>query len=171
MRYGYRCLHVLLRREDWPINQKRTYRLYREEGLSIRSKHLKKRGSLLRIPLPPAVHPNERWSIDFLTDSLIDGRRFRGMTIVDTVSRVSPAIEIDTLIAGSRVVAVLNRLKHTVGLPTWIAVDNGPEFISKALDASAYRNQVMLEFSRLGKPTDNAFVESFNGHLRAECLD
>lgn len=171
VRYGYRRLHVLLRREGWPVNHKRVYRLYREEGLSIRARHRKKRVSLPRIPLPPAVHPNERWSIDFLTDSLIDGRRFRAMTIVDNVSRVSPAIKVETSITGERVVAVLNQLKHTIGLPKRIAVDNGPEFISKAVDAWAYRNQVTLEFSRLGKPTDNAFVESFNGHFRTACLN
>jgi putative transposase len=171
VRYGYRRLHVLLRREGWPVNHKRVYRLYREEGLSIRTKHRKKRVSLPRIPLPPAAEPNERWSIDFLTDSLVDGRRFRAMTIVDNVSRVSPAIEVDVSITGERVVAMLNHLKHTVGLPRRIAVDNGPEFISKALDAWAYRNQVTLEFSRLGKPTDNAYVELFNGYFRAECLD
>ena len=171
VRYGYRRLHVLLRREGWLVNHKRIYRLYRDEGLSIRTKYRKKRVSLPRVIPPPAQRPNERWSIDFLTDSLIDGRRFRAMTIVDNMSRVSPAIEVDVSIKGERVVAVLNRLKHTVGLPSRIAVDNGPEFISKALDAWAYRHHVTLEFSRLGKPTDNAYVESFNGHFRAECLD
>lgn len=171
VRYGYRRLHVLLQREGWSINHKRVYRLYREEGLSIRVKHRKKRVSLPRVIPPPAQRPNERWSIDFLADSLVDGRRFRVMTIVDNVSRVSPAIEVDFSIKGGRVVAVLNHLKHTVRLPKRIAVDNGPEFISKALDAWAYRNQVTLEFSRPGKPTDNAYVESFNGHLRTECLD
>jgi putative transposase len=171
VRYGYRRLHVLLRREGWRVNHKRIYRLYREEGLSIRIKQRKKRVSLPRVTPPPAERPNERWSIDFLTDSLVDGRRFRAMTIVDNVSRVSPAIEVDSSLKGEHVVAVLERLKETVGLPKRIAVDNGPEFISKALDAWAYRNQVTLEFSRLGKPTDNAFVESFNGHFRQECLD
>ena len=171
VRYGYRRLHVLLRREGWPVNHKRIYRLYREEGLSIRTKYRKKRVSLPRVIPPPAQQPNERWSIDFLTDSLVDGRRFRAMTIVDNVSRVSPAIAVDTSINGERVVAVLDHLKRSIGVPKRIAVDNGPEFISKALDAWAYRNQVTLEFSRLGKPTDNAYVESFNGHFRSECLD
>ncbi len=118
----------------------------------------------------PAVRPNERWSIDFLRDSLLDGRAFRVITVVDNVSRVSPAIVADFSIRGERVVAVLDRLKAG-GLPQRLAVDNGPEFVSKALDAWAYRNGVQLEFSRPGKPTDNAFVESFNGHFRAECLD
>jgi len=102
---------------------------------------------------------------------LADGRPFRVFTIVDNVTKVSPAIVADFSIRGERVVAVLDRLKRTVGVPKRLAVDNGPEFISKALDAWAYRNGVTLEFSRPGKPTDNAFVESFNGHFRAECLD
>ena len=171
VRYGYRRLHVLLQREGWSINHKRVYRLYREEGLSIRVKYRKKRVSLPRVIPPPAQRPNERWSLDFLADSLVDGRRFRVMTIVDNVSRVSPVIEVDTSITGTRVVAVLDHLKRSIGVPKRIAVDNGPEFISKALDAWAYRNHVTLEFSRPGKPTDNAYVESFNGHFRAECLD
>jgi len=109
--------------------------------------------------------------MDFLTDSLLDGRRFRVLTLVDNVSRVSPAIEAGVSLTGERVVAVLERLRHTIGVPRRIAIDNGPEFISKALDAWAYQNGVQLEFSRPGKPTDNAFAESFNGHFRAECLD
>jgi len=101
---------------------------------------------------------------------LVDGRRFRVLTIVDTVSRVSPAIAVGVSVTGERVVAVLERLPRTVGRPERIAIDNGPEFISKALDAWAYRNGVQLEFSRLGKPTDNAFAESFNGRFRDECV-
>ena len=154
VRYGYRRLHVLLRREGWQINHKRVYRLYREEGLAIRVKRRKKLASASRVPPPPATRPLERWSLDFLSDSLVDGRRFRILTIVENVSRVSPAIEAGASLTGERV-----------------AVDNGPEFISKALDAWAYRNGVQLEFSRPGKPTDNALAESFNGHFRAECLD
>jgi putative transposase len=102
---------------------------------------------------------------------LVDGRRFRIMTIVDTVSRVSPAIEIGVSLTGERVVTLLDRLRSTVGVPQRIAIDNGPEFISKALDAWAYQNGVQLEFSRPGKPTDNAFAESFNGRFRDECLN
>jgi putative transposase len=171
VRYGYRRLHILLRREGWRINHKRVYRLYREEGLGIRVKRRKKLASASRVVSPPARQPLERWSVDFLSDSLADGRRFRVLTIVDNVSRVSPAIEVGVSLTGERVVAILERLKQTVGQPERIAVDNGPEFISKALDAWAYRNGVQLEFSRPGKPTDNAFAESFNGHFRAECLD
>jgi putative transposase len=171
VRYGYRRLHVLLQREGWRVNHKRVHRLYREEGLGIRVKRRRKRVSGLRVLPPPAQRPRERWSLDFLTDSLVDGRRFRVLTIVDNVSRVSPAIEVGVSLTGERVVAVLERLRGTGGLPQRIAIDNGPEFISKALDAWAYRNGVRLEFSRPGKPTDNAFAESFNGHFRAECLD
>jgi putative transposase len=171
VRYGYRRLHVLLRREGWTVNHKRVYRLYREEGLSIRIKRRRKRVSLPRVLPSPARNPQERWSIDFLTDSLAAGRRFRVLTIVDNVSRVSPAIEVATSLTGERVVGVLEQLRQTIGAPERIAIDNGPEFVSKALDAWAYRHSIRLEFSRLGKPTDNAFVESFNGHFRAECLD
>ncbi len=171
VRYGYRRLHVLLRREGWRVNHKRVYRLYREEGLGIRVKRRRKRVAAPRVPPAPARRPNERWSLDFLTDSLADGRHFRVLTVVDNVSRVSPAIEVGGSLTGERVVAVLERLKRTVGMPERIAIDNGPEFVSKALDAWAYRNGVGLEFSRPGKPTDNAFAESFNGHFRAECLD
>jgi putative transposase len=171
VRYGYRRLHILLRREGWRINHKRVYRLYREEELGIRVKRRKKLASAPRVLPPPAKRPRERWSMDFLTDSLADGRRFRILTIVDTVSRVSPAIEVGVSLTGERVVAVLEQLRRTIGRPERIAIDNGPEFISKALDAWAYRNGVQLEFSRPGKPTDNAFVESFNGRVRDECLN
>jgi putative transposase len=172
VRYGYRRLHVLLRREGWRVNHKRIYRLYREEGLGIRVKRRKKLASVPRLlPPPPARRPQERWSLDFLSDNLAAGRCFRVLTIVDTVSRVSPAIEVGVSLTGERVVTVLERLRRTIGRPERIAIDNGPEFISKALDAWAYRNGVQLEFSRPGKPTDNAFAESFNGRFRDECLN
>ena len=170
VRYGYRRLHVLLRREGWPVNNKRVYRLYTLEGLALRRRPKKKRVNLPRTQLPAAQQPGERWSLDFVADRLADGRRFRALTIVDNVSRVSPAIEADFSLPGTRVVAVLDRVAQLWGIPKRIAVDNGPEFISKALDAWAYWNGVQLEFSRPGKPTDNAFIESFNGHFREECL-
>jgi putative transposase len=160
-----------LRREGWRVNHKRVYRLYRAEGLGIRVKRRKKLASAARVLPPPATRPLERWSLDFLTDSLLDGHRFRVLTLVDNVSRVSPAIMVGNSLTGERVVAVLERLKRTAGRPARIAVDNGPEFISKALDAWAYQNGVRLEFSRPGKPTDNAFAESFNGRFRDECLN
>jgi putative transposase len=110
VRYGYRRLHVLLRREGWQINHKRVYRRYREEGLAIRVKRRQNLTSAPRVPPPPATRPLERWSLDFLSDSLVDGRRFRILTIVDTVSRVSPAIEAGASLTGERVVTLLDRL-------------------------------------------------------------
>jgi len=156
VRYGYRRLHVLLRREGWQINHKRVYRLYREEGLAIRVKRRKKLTSASRVPPTPATRPLERWSLDFLSESLADGRRFRILTIVDNVSRVSPAIEVGASLTGKRVVAILERLTGTVGRPERIAVDNGPEFISKALDAWAYHNRCAGPMVRLnhGRPRE-----------------
>jgi putative transposase len=171
IRYGYRRLHVLLTREGWNINHKRVYRLYKLEGLSLRLKTKKKRISESRLPLPAPGGPLECWSMDFVADRLSDGRQFRLLTLVDNFSRVSPAIEVDFSLTGKRVVVVLERLKLTCGLPKSIQVDNGSEFISKAMDEWAHHNSVKLDFSRPGKPTDNAFIESFNGRLRQECLN
>jgi len=171
VRYGYRRLAILLRREGWRVNDKRVYRLYRLMGLSLRLQKAKKRISRLRGVQPPAGAPNEHWSMDFMADTLHDGRRFRVLTIVDHVSRVSPAIEASQHFPGQRVVAVLERLRHRVGLPKILTVDNGPEFAGRALDAWAHEHGVRLDFTRPGKPTDNAYIESFNGKLRAECLD
>ena len=171
VRYGYRRLHVLLMREGWQINHKRVYRLYKQEGLSLRLKTKKKRASEARVPPPALNGPNECWSIDFVADRLSDGRSIRMLTLVDNFSRVSPAIEVDFSLTGKRVVEVLDGLKSRCGLPKVIKVDNGSEFISKAMDEWAHRNGVKLDFSRPGKPTDNAFIESFNGRLRQECLN
>jgi putative transposase len=172
VRWGYRRLHVLLGREGWKVNHKRIYRLYKLEGLEIRTKHRKKkRAAVPRIPCPSAVAPNDRWSMDFVSDRLTNGRAFRMLTLVDNISRVSPILEADFAITGKRVTEVLDRAVEAYGLPKAIQVDNGPEFAGKDLDVWAYRRGVTLCFSRPGKPTDNAFVESFNGKLRAECLN
>lgn len=171
IRYGYRRLHVLLQREGWRVNHKRVYRLYRQEGLSLRLKPRKKRVSGLRGPKPVATTPNECWSMDFMADRLVDGRRFRALTLVDNVSRVSPAIVADRALTGERVVEALDRLLAAGQRPAMLSIDNGPEFISKALDAWAHRYGVRLEFSRPGKPTDNAFIEAFNSRFRDECLN
>jgi putative transposase len=171
VRYGYRRLHVLLQREGWRVNHKRVYRLYRLEGLSVRTKVRKKRASALRPLLPAAQAPNEQWSMDFMSDSLASGQRFRLLTLVDNMSRESPAIEVDRSLTGARVVAVLERLAAQQGLPQVLQVDNGPEFTSQALDAWAHRRGVKLAFSRPGRPTDNPFIEAFNGRVREECLD
>ena len=171
VRYGYRRLHVLLQREGWRVNHKRVYRLYRLAGLSLRLKTRKKRVSGLRGPKPVATRPNECWSMDFMADRLADGRRFRVLTLVDNVSRVSPAIVVDSSLTGERVVEVLDQLAANGQRPQMLSIDNGPEFISRALDAWAHRNGVRLEFSRPGKPTDNAFIEAFNSRFRDECLN
>ncbi len=171
VRYGYRRLHVLLRREGWQVNHKRIYRLYRLEGPALRRRWRRKRVGAVRVMPSQAQRPNERWSMDFVTDTLATGQRFRALTLVDNVSRVSPAIEVGVSLTGRHVVRVLERLKATQGLPKRIAVDNGPEFISKVLDAWAHEHGIQLEFSRPGKPTDNAFIESFNSRLRQDCLN
>jgi putative transposase len=171
VRYGYRRLHVLLQREGWQVNHKRVFRLYRQEGLSLRLKTRKKRASAVRVPPPAPQVPNEQWSMDFMTDQLASGQRVRILTIVDIMSRVSPAIQVKTSFTGQDVAAVLDQLAAAGHRPTTIFVDNGPEFVSKALDAWAHRNQVKLAFSRLGTPTDNAYIEAFNGRLRDECLN
>jgi putative transposase len=153
------------------INHKRTERIYREEGLALRRKRRRKGAAGARIVLPPAQRPNERWSMDFVSDSVVTGRRFRALTVVDNFSRECPVIEVDTSLGGARVVGVLERLSETRGLPEVITVDNGPEFVGKALDEWAYRRGVKLNFIRPGKPIENAFAESFNGRLRDECLN
>ena len=171
VRYGYRRLHVLLSREGWHINHKRVYRLYRLQGLSLRLKTRKKRISGVRVALAPAKVPNERWSMDDIRDSLYDGRRFRVLTLVDNMSRESPYIAVERSFSGERVTEILGQAAQRSGLPVAIQVDNGPEFTSKALDEWAVRNKVKLVFSRPGTPTDNPYIEAFNGRLRAECLD
>jgi putative transposase len=171
VRYGYRRLHVLRRREGWPANHKRVYRLYRREGLSLRLKTRKKRISATRVLLPFPTAPNQCWSMDFMSDSLYDGRRFRVLTVVDNMTRERHAIEASRSFSGQAVAEVLERLAQTIGLPKMIRVDNGPEFVSKALDEWAHRRQVKLAFSRPGTPTDNPFIEAFNGRFRQECLD
>ena len=171
LRYGYRRLHVLLEREGWHVNHKRVYSLYRLAGLSLRLKLRKKRVSGLRGPKPVATRPNECWSMDFMADRLVDGRRFRVLTLVDNVSRVSPAIVADGRLTGERVVEVLEGLLAVGQKPAMLSIDNGPEFISRALGGWAHRHGVQLAFSRPGKPTDNAFIEAFNSRFRDECLN
>ncbi len=170
-RFGCPRLHVLLKREGWVVNHKRTERIYREEGLSLRLKRRRKRGAWLRVPMPSPTRPNQCWSMDFVSDRLGQGRRFRALAIVDDYSRECPAIEVDTSLGGIRVVRVLDRLAEVRGLPGRITVDNGPEFAGRALDEWAYRKGVQLNFIRPGKPIENAYVESFNGKLRDECLN
>lgn len=172
VRYGYRRIHILLRREGWEVNAKRVYRLYVEEGLQIRNKRPKRKvAAKLREDRKPPVAPNEVWAMDFLSDQLFDGTKIRVLTIVDTFSKLSPAIDVRPRYTGADVVATLERVTRDHGFPRSIRVDQGPEFISKDLDLWAYMNGVVLDFSRSGKPTDNAFAEAFNGKVRAECID
>ena len=170
-RFGCHRLHVILKREGLVINHKRTERIYREEGLSLRLKRRKKKIAMIRVKLPEPKRVNQRWSMDFVSDSLCTGRRFRALTILDDFSRECLAIEVDTSIGGARVVSVLERLAELRGLPEVITVDNGPEFAGKAMDEWAYRRGVKLNSIRPGKPVENAYIESFNGKLRDECLN
>jgi len=172
VRYGYRRIHVLLRREGWPVNAKRVYRLYHEMGLQLRNKTPKRRvKAKLRDDRKDATTVNETWAMDFVHDQLATGRRLRVLTIVDTYSRFSPAVDPRFSYRGEDVVQTLERVCRQVGYPKAIRVDQGSEFISRDLDLWAYQKDVTLDFSRPGKPTDNAFIESFNGKFRAECLN
>jgi len=172
MRYGYFRIYIMLRRKGWLVNHKRVYRLYRQDGLSLRLKKPRRNISAGdRVRQPAAAAPNEMWSMDFVSSALFDGRRLRALTAVDTYPREALAIDVDQGIKGEQVFKAMARIAGTRGSPKGIRVDNGPEFISKALDRWAYENGVTLDFSRPGKPTGNAFVESFNGRLRDECLN
>lgn len=170
-RFGSPRLHVLLKREGLVVNHKRTERIYKEEGLALRRKRRRKGTAGARVIMPAPARPNQKWSMDFVSDSVVTGRRFRALTIVDDYSRECPAIEVDTSLGGARVVKVLERLAELRGLPEIITVDNGPEFAGKVLDEWAYRKGVKLNFIRPGKPVENAFAESFNSRLRDECLN
>lgn len=173
IRYGYKRIHVLLKREGWYVNHKRVYRIYCEEQLNLRSKRPKRRVSAAhRIKQPDVFNIDQCWSMDFVADNLFNGRRIRALTIVDNFSRECLGIYVDQSIKGKNVVQVLERLRLFNGRrPERIQVDNGSEFISKDLDKWAYENGVVLDFSRPGKPTDNPFIESFNGRFRDECLN
>jgi putative transposase len=170
-RFGSPRLHILLKREGLVINHKRTERIYREEGLVLRRKRRRKGAAGARVIIPSPRRTNEKWSMDFVTDSFITGRRFRALAIVDDYSRECPAIEVDTSLGGRRIVGVLEKLSELKGLPEVITIDNGPEFAGRALDEWAYRKGVKLNFIRPGKPIENAFAESFIGRLRDECLN
>jgi putative transposase len=170
-RAGYRTLYRLLRREGSDANHKRVYRLYRADGLSLRIKRRKRRAAAKREQPTAAVRPNDCWAMDFVSDCTTDGNRFRILTLIDTFTRGAPGVVIERSISGARVVRFLEEIAKLRGYPKSITVDNGPEFISNALDQWAHAHGVTLHFSRPGKPVDNAFIESFNGRLRDECLN
>ena len=169
-RYGYRRLHVLLRREGWVVNHKRVLRLYQAAHLAVRRRR-RKRVAGRRAPMTEPTRANERWSMDFVTDAFGTGRRFRVLSIVDDRTRECLALEPDTSLPGRRVVQILSGLVASRGRPTVIVSDNGPEFAGRALDQWAYRHGVRLHFIDRGKPIQNAYVESFQGKLRDECLN
>lgn len=171
-RFGYRRLQVLLRREGVAVNHKRVYRLYREEGLVVRRRGRKRVAREARLPAVAPQGPNQRWSLDFVSDSLAWGRKIRLLCIIDAFTREALAIEVDTSLPGARVAQVLDRLvRERRAAPVAIVLDNGPELTSRALDQWAYQQGVKLCFIDPGKPVQNAFVESFNSRLRDECLN
>lgn len=171
-RFGSPRLGVLLRQELGVINHKRVERLYAQEGLQLPKRRKKLRRSWSRVmPVAVPTRPLERWSLDFIHDSLRDGRRFRALRVVDDFSRECPVIAVDTSISGQRVTRVLEDLAQFTGLPEVLVMDNGPEFTSKAMLCWAEERGVKLHFINPGKPRQNAYIESFNGKFRDECLN
>ena len=172
IRYGYRRIHILLQREGWHVNSKRVYRIYCLAGLNLRAKRPRRRRmASYRTSRPDVARANDCWTMDFVSDALFDGKRFRALTVMDQFTRECLAIYADQNIKGEQVVALIRQLSIVRGVPRRLQTDNGSEFISKALDQWAYENQVIMDFSRPGRPTDNPFIESFNGSFRDECLN
>lgn len=173
VRYGIKRIYTLLRREGWKDNHKRVYRVYKEEGLNLRSKRPRRsRAAASRLDRVDGLQLYQCWSMDFVSDALFDGRKFRTLTVVDNYSRECLSIKVGQSLKGVDVVATLEYLKHEKGIvPQRLQTDNGSEFISKEVDRWAYENKVTMDYSRPGKPTDNPFVESFNGSFRDECLN
>jgi putative transposase len=162
---------VLLLREGIKVNRKRTYRVYREAGLAVRRRKRKRIAGIERAPAVIPKAPNISWSMDFVSDGLADGRRLRCLNIVDDFTRECLAIEVDSSLTGRRVVDVMKRLADLRGLPLSITTYYGPEFAGKIMDEWAYTHGVHINFIQPGKPTQNCFVESFNGRFRDECLN
>lgn len=171
-RFGYRRLHVMLRREGQMVNHKRVYRLYREEGLTVRKRRRKRVSRAERLPLQVPTGPDQLWALDFVSDALAWGRKIRLLTVEDAFTREALAIEVDTSLSGVRVARVLDRVTEERGaIPDVLMLDNGPELTSRALDQWAYERGVRLHFIDPGKPQQNGFIESFNGRFRDECLN
>ena len=170
-RSGCGLFHGIMKREGLVQNHKRTERIYKEEDLSLTIRRRKKRASCARVEIPRAEKRNELWAMDFMHDSMGSGHKLRILPIIDTYTKECHRIEVDRSIGGRRVTEVLSEVASMQGLPDNIVVDNGPEFISNALDEWAYTREVKLHFIRPGKPVDNAFIESFNARLREECLN
>jgi putative transposase len=171
VRFGYRRLTVLLRRAGWRVHAKRIYRLYTEEGLTVRTKYRKKVASRSRVPQGLATAPNQRWSMDFVSDRFVNDRWFRVLTVVDQFTRECLLLYADRALSGEKVAAELERIARERGVPTSITVDNGSEFASRAMDAGAFGHGIHLDFIRPGKPVENGYSESFHGRLRDDCLN
>ena len=173
VRYGYKRIHVLLKREGIHINRKRVHRLYCLEGLQIKTRRPRRNVSAgsRRPPKRVAERINQSWSMDFVADQFSNGQRFRALTVIDVFSRECLAIEPGHRLGAEDVARVLSRIVNERGAPERVYCDNGSEFAGRLVDLWAYGNNVTLEFARPGKPTDNAFIESFNGSLRDECLN
>ncbi len=171
VRFGYRRLTVLLRREGWAVNAKRIYRLYTEDGLAVRTKVRKKIARRARVPALRATRPNEKWSMDFVAARLLDRRWFRVLTVVDQFTRECVLLLADSSLTGHKVALALSQAIAERGAPMSITVDNGTEFASKAMEVWAYQYGVQLDFIRPGRPVENSYIESFNGRLRDECLN
>jgi putative transposase len=162
----------MLCREGWSVGRNQVHRLYRLEGLQVRMRsRRRKRISLHRGPAPAPTGPNQSWSMDFVHDQLLNGRKFRVLTVIDKWSRESVLLETSFSLTGQSVVDALNRLELSRRMPVIITIDHGTEFTSKSFDEWAFLRGIKLDFTRPGKPTDNAFIESFNGRLRDECLN
>jgi putative transposase len=170
-RFGYRRLYVLLREEGTRVNHKRVYRLYREEGLMLRRKRRRKWVRFGAGPKNLPTRPNERWSLDFVSDAAANGQTIRVLAVVDDYTRECLALEVDTSLPGIRVARTLNQIVQQRGRPNGIVLDNGPELRGRALQSWSENEHVPLLFIDPGKPVQNAFIESFNGRLRDECLN
>lgn len=170
-RFGYRRLHVLLRQEGCVVNRKKTQRLYREEGLTVRRRKSRRRIAVARTPIPLATGPNSRWSVDFVHDQLANGRRFRVLNVIDDVTKECLAAIPDTSISGKRVVREVQAIIDRRGRPGAIVSDNGTEFTSVAVLTFTQELKLDWRYIAPGKPTQNAFAESFQGRMRDECLN
>ncbi len=170
-RFGYRRLHLLLRRRGIEVNHKKLFRIYREERLTVRRRGGRKRALGTRAPMTIPQEPNQRWSVDFVHDVLVDARRFRIFVVVDDFSRECLALVVDTSISGARVARELDRLAELRGLPCMVVSDNGTELTSNAILNWAEERGIEWHYIAPGKPMQNAFVESFIGRLRDECLN
>jgi putative transposase len=170
-RFGYRRLHVLLAREGLKVNHKRVFRVYQDLKLQVKVRRRKCTAKYRGEPRIDVTRPNQRWSMDFVHDVTYDGRKLKFFNVVDDYTRENLVIEVDTSIGGRRVAQILESVVAARGAPEILMSDNGSEFISKAVDAWAYDRGVKQQFIEPGKPTQNAYIESFNGKLRDECLN